>query len=135
MSDLHIEHKTRRTVGARSARFAASLFNYMNILAVLVPFPLAVFWMGGSMFVYAMNRHSPNPRVGHYTQQAAYRLYGVGGAIVPVAAYFGPQLSYWLVTWAVAAAIIIPWSILDLVRIRRERWEDVAYEDEEPAFG
>lgn len=135
MKEGHTQPAARRVVSARSARAAASLFNYMNILAVLIPFPLAVFWMGGSMFVYAMNRHSPNPRVGYYTQQAAYRLYGVGGAIVPVAAYFGPQLSYWLATWAVAALIIIPWSILDLVRIRRERWEDVAYEEEEPAFG
>ena len=34
-------------------------------------------WLGLSMLVYAMNRHHPNPKVGHYTQQAAYRFYGV----------------------------------------------------------
>lgn len=115
-------------VSARSARFSASLFNYLNIVAVLLPVPLLVFWFGASMFVYAMNRHHPNPRVGHYTQWAAYRLYGVVGAVIPVATFYGPELRYWLITWFLAVAIVIPWSIVDLVRIRREHWEETRIE-------
>ncbi|QKT03298.1 hypothetical protein HUS23_05505 [Ectothiorhodospiraceae bacterium 2226] len=113
-------------VTARSARSAAALFNYGNIVAALVPFPLGIFWLGGSMLVYAMNRHNPNPKVGYYTQIAAYRLYGVAGFIVVVAAFFGTDPTYWLITWAVAAAILIPWSVYDLYRIRQDHWTDVA---------
>ena len=120
---------TPGVVSARSARFSASLFNYLNILAVLLPVPLLVFWFGASMFVYAMNRHHPNPRVGYYTQWAAYRLYGVVGAVIPVATFYGPELRMWLATWAVAVAVVVPWSIVDLVRIRRERWEDTRFDD------
>lgn len=123
-----------RVVTARSARFSASLFNYLNIVAVLLPVPLLVFWFGASMFVFAMNRHHPNPRVGHYTQWAAYRLYGVVGAILPVATFFGPELRYWLFIWIVAVVIVVPWSVLDLVRIRREAWVDTPLDDTEPAW-
>lgn len=117
-----------RVVSARSARGAARLFNYGNIVAALVPFPLGIFWLGGSMLVYALNRHNPNPKVGYYTQLAAYRLYGVAGAIVVVATFFGTNVTYWLITWAVAAAILIPFSAWDLVRIARDRWEDVEHD-------
>jgi hypothetical protein len=78
------------------------------------------------MVVYAMNRHHPNPRVGHYTQQAAYRFYGIAGFFVAAATFIpGSGWSYYLAAWALAAAILIPWSIFDLIRIRRERWDDL----------
>ena len=44
-----------------SARRAAALMNYGNLIAILVPFPLLIFWFGASMLVYAMNRHHPDP--------------------------------------------------------------------------
>ncbi len=125
------QSRSTATVSARSARFNAALFNYLNIAAMLVPVPLGILWMGASMLVYALNRHHPNPRVGHYTQQAAYRLYGVAGAVVPVATFFGAALQPWLLTWAAAALIIIPWSIYDLLRIYREPWQDVTITREE----
>ena len=37
------------------------------------------------MLVYAMNRHHPNPKVGHYTQQAATRFYAVTGSMTMIA--------------------------------------------------
>ncbi|HXH03807.1 MAG TPA: hypothetical protein VNN09_10875 [Candidatus Competibacteraceae bacterium] len=114
-----------RVVSAASARKAASLMNYGNIIALLVPVPLLILWFGASMLVYAMNRHHPNPRVGHYTQQAAYRFYGVTGFFTAAATFIpGGGWQYYLVAWALAALVIIPWSILDLVRIRREQWQD-----------
>lgn len=120
-----------RIVTAKSARSAAKLFNYGNIIAVLVPFPLIIFWFGASMFLYAMNRHHPNERVGHYTQQAAYRFYGVIGALIVVGTFFPPKLSYFLLYWAITAAVLIPWSILDIIRINREEWQDVAIPEEQ----
>jgi hypothetical protein len=119
-----------KIVKARSARAAAKLFNYGNIVAVLIPFPLIIFWFGASMFVYAMNRHHPNERVGHYTQQAAYRFYGLIGALIVVGTYFPPKVGYFLTYWALTAAVLIPWSVIDIIRINREQWHDVAVPEE-----
>lgn len=112
-------------VTARSARFSAALFNYGSIISLLAPFPLMIFLLGASMFVYCMNRHHPNEKVGHYTQQAAYRFYGVTGFFVAVAMFLPVNLNYYLIAWAVGAAILLPLSLRDLARIRRERWDDM----------
>ena len=113
-------------LSGRKARFAAAVFNYGNIIAILLPVPLGMLWLGLSMLVYAMNRHHPNPRVGYYTQQAAYRFYAVSGFFVAIATFIpGGGWTYYLVAWVLAAAILIPWSILDLIRIRRECWDDM----------
>ncbi len=110
----------------RRARRAAALFNYGNILAILVPIPLGMLWLGLSMLVYAMNRHHPNEKVGHYTQQAAYRFYGVTGFFVAAATFIpGGGWTYYLIAWALAAAVLIPWSVMDLLRIYRDTWSDM----------
>jgi len=73
-----------------------------------------------------MNRHHPNPKVGHYTQIAAYRFYGVVGVFV-AAGIFIP-LGAWLlyaVIWLIGAAIVVPLSIRDLKHIYQDHWEDV----------
>lgn len=111
-------------ISGRSARFASELFNYGNILTVLIP-PLGLLWMAASMVIYAMNRHHPNPKVGHYTQIAAYRIYGVVGVIVAVAIFIPKNgLNYYLAAWAISILIILPFSIRDLIRIRRDDWQD-----------
>lgn len=115
--------KAPHVVSADSARFASKIFNYGNIVAMILPLPLGIFWMGASMLVYAMNRHNPNPRVGYYTQRAATRLYALIGVVVVVANFFS-GVAPWLVTWAICAAFIVPLSIIDLVRIQRETWHD-----------
>ncbi|HHJ12765.1 MAG TPA: hypothetical protein ENJ79_00075 [Gammaproteobacteria bacterium] len=107
------------------------MFSWGNILAVLIPIPFGMLWFGLSMLVYAMNRHHPDPRVGHYTQQAAYRFYGITGFFVAVATFIpGGGWSWYLLAWGLTALILIPWSVLDLVRIRREHWEDMPLEAE-----
>ena len=118
-------------IPAASARRAATLFNYGNLVAILLPLPLGIFWLGLSMVVYAMNRHHPNPRVGYYTQWAAYRFYGLVGFVVAEATFYNEGHLAWLITWAVLAAILIPWTIYDLVRIYRETWHDTIREKEE----
>lgn len=125
-------HSTSRTISARSACFAAQLFHWGNIVAILVPVPLGVLWVGASMVVYAMNRHHPEPRVGDHTQQAAYRFYGLIGFVVVIGTFFGTELIYWLVTWAAMALILVPWSAWDLWRIRHEQWHDIELEGEHP---
>ncbi|HRD49225.1 MAG TPA: hypothetical protein PL166_06430 [Candidatus Contendobacter sp.] len=104
--------------------------NYGNLIAILIPFPLLIFWFGAAMLVYALNRHHPDPRVGHYTQQAAYRFYGVTGFFVVVATFIpGGGWIWHLIAWIVAALILIPWSILDLRRIHQEVWVDIPLDD------
>lgn len=116
----------------RRARGAAALFNYGNIIAILLPVPLGILWIGVSMLVYALNRHHPNEKVGHYTQQAAYRFYGITGFFVAAATFIpGGGLVYYLIAWGAAAAVLIPWSILDLVRIARDEWVDMEVEIED----
>ncbi len=117
-----------KTVSAESARKTAAIFSYGNIISILLPV-LIPFWFGASMFVYAMNRHHPNPRVGYYTQWAAYRFYALIGAIIPVGTFFPADIRYYLATWAVLAIIIIPWEIRDLYRIKKEQWYDTDYTD------
>ncbi len=122
----------RKLVRGSSARTAASLMDYGNIVAIIL-IPLVIFWFGASMLVYAMNRHHPNPKVGHYTQWAAYRFYGVTGFFTAAAMFIpGEGYLYYLYAWILAALVIIPWSILDLVRIHRDDWPDI-YLDPEPA--
>ena len=124
--DSHGEAPTTHLCTGRRARAAASLFNIGNIVAILAPVPLGILWVAISMLVYAMNRHHPNEKVGHYTQQAAYRFYGITGFFVAAATFIpGKGLTYYLVAWAAAALIIIPWSIVDLIKIRKDHWQDM----------
>src|SRR5690606_18512637 len=134
MSEQHHTTTTApRIVTGRSARTAATLFNYGNILAITLP-PLGMLWLGVSMLVYAMNRHHPNPKVGHYTQQAAYRFYGITGSFVVIATFIpGGGWVYYLIAWGLAAAILIPWSVWDLVKIHRDEWQDMALAPENEA--
>ncbi len=118
-------------ITGRSARLAASLFNYGCIAAILLPVPLGLLWLGGSMVVYAMNRHHPNPKVGDYTQRMAYVFYGVAGLFVAVAIFFsGTSWVPYAVAWVIGALAVIPFSLLELWRIRRECWEDLYLESQ-----
>ena len=139
-----------KTVSGRSCRRAASTFDWGNLIAVsLAGVPLflvsgevgiatiiaaimgivpLIFWFGASMMVYAMCRHHPEDRVGRFTQWAAYRYYGLMGSLIVVATFFPPDLKYYRGYWVVAAAILIPWTIVALIRIYREDWTEVRIE-------
>lgn len=123
--------EARRTISASSARRSATIFNYGNLLAILIPMPVGVLWFAASIAVYIMFSHHPNSRVGHYTQWAAYRFYGLVGMVVVIATFFGTSLLAWLITWAVLAVIMIPWTIYDLILIyKKEDWQDIQVESE-----
>lgn len=117
---------TPQVVSGRSARNAAAMMDIGNIVAIVVV-PLVILWCGASMLVFAMNRHHPNPKVGYYTQWAAYRFYGVVGFFTAVAVFIplGGWIFY-LIAWLLAVAVLVPWSIRDLIRIfREEDWQDM----------
>ncbi len=113
-------------VTADSARKTAKVFYYGNILSVLIPFPVFILWFGAGILVYAMFRHHPNPRVGYYTQIAAYHYYGLAGGLVPVLT-FAPGdffVNWWWALWIVCIAVLLPLSIRQILRINREAWQD-----------
>ena len=118
--------RSEPVISGRSSRFAAMQMDLGNMISMLLP-PLPLLWFGGSMLVYALHRHHPNPRVGYYTQRAAYRFYAVMGAIIPIGTFFpGRGITPWLVAWAIGLTVIIPWSLWSIARIRREYWPDIA---------
>jgi len=144
----------KKTISARSARNLAGLFNWGNIAAIL-PGLIAVLWVGventdrmaiivmfimmvvpnilwfaASIVIYTIARHHPNERVGHYTQQAAYRYYAIVGLIVVAGTFYGTNVKLWLITWVITALIMVPWSIIDFIRIRKETWQETIIEIE-----
>jgi hypothetical protein len=122
-----------RIVSGRSSRFAAMQMDLGNLVSMLLP-PLPLLWFGGSMLVYALHRHHPDPRVGRYTQNAAYRFYGVMGAIIPIGTFFpGRGITSWLIAWGIGLAVIVPWSLWSIFRIRREDWPDIVLPDRNPS--
>lgn len=128
-----MQERNKKTFTAEQSKKSARIFHYGNILAVLIPFPLFIFWFGASMFVYAMFRHHPNPRVGYHTQIGAYHYYGLSGLLVPVLT-FAPGnffLQYWLPMWIACAAVMIPLAIRQIMLISKEAWTDVEAEEEQ----
>ncbi len=134
MSHLSIAAQSEHTpigniVRGSSARTAAALMHYGNIAAIIL-IPLIIFWWGASMLVYAMNRHHPNPKVGHYTQRAAVLLYGFSGFFIVIANVIPhDDWTYYLLAWAAAALTIIPWSVRELIHIYQDEWLDIRLDD------
>ncbi|HFD31107.1 MAG TPA: hypothetical protein ENJ28_00135 [Gammaproteobacteria bacterium] len=120
-------------VTGESAKSSAKLFSYGNIVAVLIPLPMLIFWFGASIVFYATQRHHPNPRVGYYTQIAAYQYYALAGLLVPVLT-FAPEgffKNYWLIMWIICIVLIVPLAIMQLIKINREEWKDVTIEKQQ----
>lgn len=120
-----------KIVKAEDAKKSAKYFIYGNIASIIIPFPIFILWFGASIFVYAMFRHFPHPKVGFYTQQAAYQYYGLAGILVPVLT-FAPGsffLEYWWALWIVCAVILLPLSIWLLIKINNDDWQDAEVED------
>lgn len=113
-------------VTAAQSKKSAKTFNYGSIAAVLIPFPLFIFWFGASMFVYAMYRHHPNARVGYYTQIAAY-YYGLAGFLSVVMLFASRDFffKYGWMLWLACALFLIPLSIREILKINEEEWHDV----------
>jgi hypothetical protein len=123
--------KVKRAIPADKCRFAAQVFNLATIVAVLIPLPLLMIWVGASMFVYAANAHHPDERVAQYTRRAGFRFYGIAGAMVifgqPIVSWLG-GLKGVLAIWAIFAAVLIPMAVWEILKARREEWRDIVVE-------
>ena len=75
-----------------------------------------------------MYRHHPNPRVGFYTQRAAYIYYTLAGLSVPVLTFAPKEFfaEYWWVLWAVAIIGVVPLAVIQIMKAHKEVWEDVS---------
>ena len=120
-------------VTAASCLRSARLFNYGTIAAALMPFPLGILWIAGSMFVYAANAHHPDERVKHYIRWGGYRFYGVAGTVTvfanDLAGAFGGGFKGWAVVWGLIMLILIPWSLYDIWKAGKEDWKDIVVEN------
>jgi len=124
-----VDANKSNVITAESARKAAKVFNFGTIAAVLIPFPLFIFWFGASMFVYAMNRHHPNPKVGEYTQRAAYYYYALAGLLVPVLTFTPKEflIDYWWALWLLCIFLVVPLALWEIIRSNKDTWHDVQF--------
>lgn len=119
-----------KIITAKESKKAAKLFTYGNIVSVLIPFPVFIFWFGASMFIYAMHRHHPNERVGYYTQKAAYNYYSLAGFLSVVMLFASGDFffKYGWMLWLACVLILVPLSVKDIMSVNREKWKDVKLE-------
>ena len=69
---------------------------------------------------------------GHYTQRAAYCFYAVMGTGIPIGPFFpGRGVTPWLIAWAIGVAVIVPWSLWSIVKIRQETLPDMLLPDDD----
>jgi len=143
-----------KIIPAANARIFARLFNLGNLLSLLpglIVAPIILFgeherismifmfiamivppilWFGISIVIYIIARHHPNAQVGHYTQQAAYRYYGMIGIVIPVGTFFGTDWEPWIMMGGVVGLILVPWTIWELIKIQKENWQDTVIKTE-----
>lgn len=143
------EIKSTKCIRAESSRMSARLFSIGNLLAFLpgllvAPFILLsdpertamilmfvamivppILWFGFSIMIYIIARHHPHEVVGYYTQQSAYRYYGMIGLIIPVGTFFGTDWELWIITGGAVGLVLVPWTIWDLIQIQKYNWQDI----------
>lgn len=122
----------KHVITAESCKRSARLFNYGTLAAAAVPFPLALLWIAGSMFVYAANAHHPDPRVKHYIRWGGYRFYAVAGTITilgnDMLHAFGGGVQGVLSVWALIVVALVPWTLWDIYKAGKEDWKDIEVE-------
>lgn len=154
--EVETAEKTK-IISATNARMFARLFNagnFLSLLPGLIVAPIILFteveqtgmifmfiamivppilWFGLSIMIYIIARHHPNALVGHYTQQAAYRYYGMIGIVIPVGTFFGTNWEPWIMMGGVVGIILVPWTIWELIKIQKENWQDIEIKIEPPS--
>jgi len=123
--------KAKKLISAAQSRFAAQVFNLASMIVTAFP-PLLMIWIAASIFVYASVAHHPNERVRQFNRIAGYRFYGIAGALLmlgsPIYSMVNAGWKGLLVVWAVLAVVVIPWGIWDLIKARKENWQDMVIE-------
>jgi hypothetical protein len=131
-------NKELHTISARRCWLSSQVVNIGSMVSVLLG-PLIVplvLWFAGSIFAYAVVAHHPDARVRHYCKWAGYRYYAYMG-MLPTALIFAGSiqqflhikpLTMWIGVWAVGVLVLVPWGIYDLVKSRKEDWQDMTIE-------
>ncbi|MFK5914184.1 MAG: hypothetical protein QM484_07400 [Woeseiaceae bacterium] len=144
----------KKIISAANARMFARLFNIGNLISflpglIVAPIMLLgeqertatifmfiamivppILWFGLSIMIYIISRHHPNQIVGEYTQQAAYRYYGMIGVVIPVGTFFGTDWVSWIVMGGIVGLVLVPWSCWELYKVQKEDWQDIEMEAE-----
>ena len=144
-----VTEKTK-IIPAKNARMFARLFNFGNLLALLPGLVVApiillgeherismifmfiamivppILWFGLSIMIYIISHHHPNELVGHYTQQAAYRFYGMIGVVIPIGTFFGTDWKLWILMGGVVGLVLVPWTVWELIKTQKENWQDIS---------
>lgn len=116
----------------RSAQSFAFFCCIVTIIPVLLPF-----WIAASIFAYCAIACHPNKRVQAYLTKAGHRFYGLIGGLV-VVLNFSPQMAKWvggawhlaLIIWLISILVVVPLGVRDILRAKKEPWQDMAIEDE-----
>jgi hypothetical protein len=123
-----------KTITAAQQRRDAQIFNVLSCAAVFL-MPLVIPWIAASIFVHASIAHHPNLRVRESLYPGGYRFYGLVGALV-VVLNFSSQMAKWVggglhllvLVWLVSLAVVVPLGVRDILRARRENWQDMIVE-------
>ncbi|SNR65217.1 hypothetical protein SAMN05192560_0381 [Methylobacillus rhizosphaerae] len=125
-----------KVITAKQQMRAAQSFPFFSSLAVIVPV-LIPFWIAASIFAYCSIAHHPCNRVCQYLVPAGYRFYGLLGTWVVLlnfssnlAGWVGGALNLALIIWGISVLIIVPLGIRDILRAKKEPWQDLTVETE-----
>ncbi len=129
-----------KVVTAKQQMHAAQTFTFFSIIAVLL-LPAIIpmlLWIAASIFVYAAAACHPNPKVCDYIKYSGYRFYGVVGALVVIlnfsshlAKMAGGAIQLAAIIWVLCILVVVPLGIRDLLRAKKEPWQDMEFESDE----
>ncbi|MCB5188488.1 hypothetical protein LG200_10820 [Methylobacillus caricis] len=126
-----------KIISARQQMRAAQSFPFFSSIAVIVPVLIPI-WIAASIFIYASMAQHPCSRVCDYLVPAGYRFYGLLGTWVVVlnfssnmAGWVGGGLNLAIIIWIVSILIIVPLGVRDILRAKREPWQEVTIETTE----
>lgn len=134
-----------KTITAAQQRRDAQIFNVLSCLSIgLMPLIIpTLLWIAASIFVHASIAHHPNQRVREFLYPGGYRFYGMVGTLV-VALNFSSIMSswihgviklgplhlpmFWVWVWVLSLVVVIPLGLRDIMRAKRENWQDMTLE-------
>ena len=128
---------TIKTCSAAQQMRAAQSFSFFSSIAVLIPVLIPI-WIAASIFVYAAAACHPNPKVCDYIKYSGYRFYGLVGALVVIlnfnshlAKMTGGVYQLAIIIWVLAILVVVPLGVRDVLRARKEPWQDIQFDSDE----
>lgn len=120
----------KKIVTGAQAKNNARWMDIATLVAIIIPVPFIIFLFGGAILIYSLTRYHPNPKVGKYIQASTYRFYGMVGLAIPIGTFIPLDYRYWLVFWGISAMCLIIPSVLSLIKIQKDDWQDIEYDDD-----